>query len=536
MASQRLPATYRAVCSYRSLTLLLVGAFTAVYFAAICFLASLKPFGFDELTTYHIARTPTAAGVWQAWLESFDALPPLAHFATHFTGSVLGFSHITARLPDMLGYWLMCVCVFIFLRRRVCPMLALVGMLLPLTVPSAYAYAYEMRGYGMVTGFAATAIVCWDFVYDTRWRRVALLGLPISLAAAIGTHPYAVLVVIPLALGEIARMMQRRRVDWWVWMGLVVVGLMLLPANPITSHILHVPGLNYYLDGRGVGVSLLVELWPQFLSISATHLGLLAIVCIQPDRMTTANDSPAPITPNGQPALADWVLVSVLMALPAVGWLFANLVTGALEFRYVIAAVIGFSMALPLLCQVGVRRRPEIALVMAAWVAVSAAGSIVASWHTLKTTTITTAHIAAGQGCFRLLKVWGRLPANDLPIVVSDYFVFHQLHHYAPTALKPRLLFLMDPDVGGPGAPMAPFFIKVFGERMEALEKYLRSDPSFYLYDCGSVGKLPLVERLLGMGAHLRDGELVDTPDVHLRRELYLVSMKGGSPGRNSRR
>src|SRR5512134_876957 len=104
--SQWLCSFYRAACSLRPLPAVLLGLFTAAYFAATCDLASLKPFWFDELTTYNIARSPTAGDVWSAWLESGDAVPPLVHLATHFIGSALGFSHVTARLPDMLGFWL----------------------------------------------------------------------------------------------------------------------------------------------------------------------------------------------------------------------------------------------------------------------------------------------------------------------------------------------------------------------------------------------------------------------------------------------
>ena len=57
-------------------------------------------------------------------------------------------------------------------------------------------------------------------------------------------------------------------------------------------------------------------------------------------------------------------------------------------------------------------------------------------------------HIAAGRGCFRLLGIVERLPSDDLPIVVSDFIVFNQMHHYAPEALRRRLLFLADNEFG----------------------------------------------------------------------------------------
>ena len=527
--SQWLLRTYRAVCSLLSLPAILVGAFTVAYFAATCDLASLKPLRDDELTTYEIAALPTAGDVWSAWFESPDGLPPVIHLTTHFIGSALGFSHVIARLPDTVGFWLMCVCVFIFLSRRVSPMLAWVGMLLPVTVPAAYFYAYEARGYGMVLAFSGAAVVCWDLAHHTRWRRVALLGLPILLAAAIATHLYAVLVVVPLALAELARTMERRQVDWWVWMGLAVVALLFLPANPVISRIHRLPWVVQYSDGHRVSLPQLMALPLQFLSIPATYFGLLALVCVCRDRMSRPDDLTSLTTRDARPPLSDWVLVIGLMALPAIGWSFAYLVTGVLLFRYVLAAVIGFSLGIALLCRVAVRRRPEIALLLAAWVAVTAAGSTVATRYGARTT-LTTAHIAAGSGCFRLLNVWGKLPPDGLPIAVSAFDLFTQIHHYAPDALKQRLVFLVDRGkFGAQIEAMAPFYAKVFGEHIEGLEQFVRSHRSFYLYDCGGIGKLPILDWLLSAGASLRDSGLVETTDTLLRRELYRVSMTDGS-------
>ena len=70
-------------------------------------------------------------------------------------------------------------------------MLALMGMLLPLSIPQAYFYAYEARAYGMVLGFCGAAVVCWDLAHATPWRGLALLGLPLCLAAAVASTLYA---------------------------------------------------------------------------------------------------------------------------------------------------------------------------------------------------------------------------------------------------------------------------------------------------------------------------------------------------------
>jgi hypothetical protein len=533
----QLPRATRGIWrSRRRMTLLALSVFTAAYFAATVSLASLKPFSFDELTTYNIARLATSGEVWRAWFESGDGVPPVVHFATHLVGSAVGFSHVTARLPDMVGFWLTCLCIFLFLSRRMSPALAVAGMLLPVTVPLGYSYAFEARGYGMVLAFSGAAVVCWDFARDPRWRRVALLGLPLCLAAAIATHAYAVLVIVPFALAELARTMEHRRVDWWPWLGLAAATLLFLPANPIISHIRRLPELSRYSVRHRVGVSVLLELWPQFLSISATYLGLLALVCLGRDRASTRDGSPSPTSREGPPSPADWVLVLGLAALPLIGWLFANLVTGLLLFRYVIAALIGFSLVIPLLCQIAASDRPKLALLLAGWVAVTAAASVLGSRHAVRTTAFTTAHITAGGGCFRLLTIWERLPEEGLPIVVSDFYVFNQLVHYAPEPLKQRLVFVVDREFGGLIEPYMPYYARVFGQRMEGFDEFLRSQRSFYLYDCGSSGRLPLVARLLEAGASVRDSALVETPDILLRRDLYRVSVTRGSTARHIHR
>ncbi|HSP96974.1 MAG TPA: glycosyltransferase family 39 protein, partial [Candidatus Dormibacteraeota bacterium] len=441
----------------RYLSLFIVGLFTIAYFAATCALASLKPFSLDELDVFEIAQLPTA-DIWRAWFESGDGMPPMVHFATHLVGSALGLSHITARLPAMVGFWLMCVCIFIFLRRRVGLALAAIGMLLPVTAPVAYSYAYEARGYGIVLGFSGAAMVCWDLAHDSRWRRLALLGLPICLAAAIATHFYAVLVIVPLALGELARTVERRRVDWLLWAGCLAALVVLLPVNPVVAH---VRGLREVaMRAHRVSVSELADVWSQFLSVSITYLGLLAIVCLAQGRWSAAVVAPASASGERRLTAADWALAVSWMALPVGVWLLANLVTGNFMFRYAIVTIVGFGLGVPLLCHMAVRHRPAIAPWLAGWVAVTAVGSLLAAQYSLRTTTLTTEHIAAGRGCARLLTLWGRLPADELPIVVADFNVFHQLHHYGSEGLRRRLVFVVDHQFGQLIEPAMPFYAR----------------------------------------------------------------------------
>jgi hypothetical protein len=501
----------------------LLGALTLGYLALTCSLAALKAFSFDELTTYNIARLPTAGAVWRGWVESGDGAPPVVHLATHLVGSALGFSHLTARLPAIVGFWVMCLGIFVFLRRRTDPFLAVTGMLMPATAPLAYSYAYEARSYGIVLGFAGAALVCWDGAREPRWRGVALVSLPVCLAAAVATHVYAVLMVVPLALAELARSFADRRADWWVWLGLAAPALVLWPTNPLFAHLRTSAELTRYALGPGVNLSALMQLWGQFLSVPVVYLGLLALVCL--GRGLARGDAPGEPPQTARSTLADWVIATGLVALPAIGFLVANVLTGLLLFRYVLPAIIGFALLVPLLCRVALNRRVELALLAAGWVAVTAAGSTLGTRHAMRTTALTTQHVRDGRGCFALLNLWSGLPRDGSPIVVSDFSVYHQLHHYAPEPLRKRLVFLVDRQFGGLIEPYMPFYARVFGARMERFEEFVRSARSFYLYDCGSAGRLPLPAMLLRAGASLDDSGLGESADLLSRRDLYRVSL-----------
>ena len=77
------------------------------------------------------------------------------------------------------------------------------------------------------------ALLCWQTAADGRRRPLALLGLRVSLAAAISTHFYTVFVFLCLALGELARIVSRRRWDPAIWAAFAAGALPLLLFRPI---------------------------------------------------------------------------------------------------------------------------------------------------------------------------------------------------------------------------------------------------------------------------------------------------------------
>jgi hypothetical protein len=87
--------------------------------------------------------------------------------------------------------------------RRTSPLYGFIAALaLPCTV--AFQYSFEARPYALVLLFSACSFVAWQFAKEGRWRILSVSALAITLAAAISVHYNAVLIVIPILIGELA--------------------------------------------------------------------------------------------------------------------------------------------------------------------------------------------------------------------------------------------------------------------------------------------------------------------------------------------
>ena len=84
----------------------------------------------------------------------------------------------------MLGFWVMSLALYMFLRRYLSVVTALTGALFP-AVTTAFAYSYEARPYALVLGFAGLALVCWQRAVDSHRRPAWLVGFAASLGLAL---------------------------------------------------------------------------------------------------------------------------------------------------------------------------------------------------------------------------------------------------------------------------------------------------------------------------------------------------------------
>jgi len=390
----------------------------------------------DELYTYYIATLPSMRDIWAALMARGEQMPPLFYVPTRMVLETLGVGHVTMRLPQMIGFWVMSVCLFVVVRRRCAGSAAVCAAALPL-LTMAYIYAFEARPYALVLGAGALALLAWQTATLGRHRAVALTGFGLSLAAAVSMHYYAVLILLPFALGEAVRTLERRRLDVPIW---TAMALAILP-------------LAVYLPLIRAGADYAGAFWspPQWLNVPAFYEDLLApavmpalaVLMLAAIRASVAprRDEAAPAAPFPLPRHEVAAACGFLL-IPFVGVVVAKLATGAFVNRYAIAAVLGLAVLAGAGVAAAFRRHPLMRLAAAAccvgWFLLSQAREwLEPTGHSVPISRATVE---------RPINWVAAVPDRTLPIVVADPHTFTVVWHY-DDAIRPRLVYLADPDL-----------------------------------------------------------------------------------------
>lgn len=403
--------------------------------------AASLPLWFDELATYSISGVPTAGAVFEALRGAADAQPPVLYFLTRALRACFGNSELAVRGQALLGFGLMLGCLYALVRRRAPAAYGLAAMLFP-AMTWGFDYAHEARPYALVMGFCALALLLWDLLTDGRKGRTGLLfGLAVTLVLLLSSHYYAVLLLIPLGVGELVRSVRRLRVDWPVWLALV------LPLGVLGFYLPFIEAVrvayqeNFFsradwLDSWGF---YLVLLAPAFLSLIAA-MAAAGIVGWRWDRAPRGDD-PAKRGSLYEPPLRAAVLTLAVIPLFYVGLAIAS--TGAFVYRYPLAALVGVTLVFVDVIhnQYGRGRTKAVgalcAVLMVAFVGLRLAPA---------------AQGLASGGELRELKEYlsaiERETANDpAPVAVSAPQAFAQYAHYASPQLRARLEYWADPTL-----------------------------------------------------------------------------------------
>jgi hypothetical protein len=408
----------------------LLGCWLIVVIVFACLRARSRPLWYDELFTFYIAQVPSVSDLWTVLASGTDLNPPLHYLAVRGMFQTFGASALAQRLPSVFGYAIMSLCVYAYVARRLAPAFAWAAATFPL-LTQAYSYAYEGRPYGIVLGCCGLALLAWQGATDGVQRLPGLALLPLVLASAVSIHFFAVLIFVPIGLGELARAWSRRRIDLRIWVALLL-GLvpLLFFGDLIRASSLYkgsfwskptwAQNVAFYLSlFKDTGVPLLFAF---ALLVLASRFGRPARGVAAAEARELRDSVP----------LHEWVAMIGLLALPIIGFVVAKVASGgAFTERYALSTVLGFG----LLIAYGTDRFAAgracparlLALAFFAWFVL---------YEGYQLRPAREPHLRVSESDFR------RAGGSDLPIVISRSVLYLQSYHDLPRHLSERLVFI----------------------------------------------------------------------------------------------
>lgn len=394
-----------------------LGAFLFLFFAGAAGRAWVKPFWYDEIFTLVLSGLPYTE-LRAALATGLEQNPPLYLLLTGAVTTALGEGHVAMRLVSMLGVCVLCLSLYLFVSRRSGPVAGWVALLAPLFTEVS-GYAWEARPYGLVLGCCGVALAAWQRASNGGRRRLALVALGTSLAAAVSSHYYAVLLFVPLAAGEAVRWRARRKPDWPMWLALAA------GAAPLALFVVLLRGATAYSTAFWARPSIgsLAGFWEYLLGPAlwpaVIGLGLAALIGRRGGGAEAAG-------------LERHELAAAvgLLAVPFVLYGLALAVTNAYSDRYALPAAAGVAMLAATLAGRRTRSVAFAALFSLFLVRQSASALLLMT----KPSNPLTAHPLLEQ-----------LEPGNARVVVANGLAYLTLTHYAPPEFAGRLEYWADP-------------------------------------------------------------------------------------------
>ena len=400
---------------------------TLLYFVPTCVRAAKDKLWFDEIYTFDAAGLLPHYGQFWTALKETEAAPPVEFVAAWLSESVFGRNEFGLRFPSVVAFWLMALCLYAFLKRRIPWQFAMAAM--PLAcLTAAGPYAWEGRPYAIMLAFGAAALLAWQRAAENRHRWTALPVLACSLGGALLTHTMAVALALPLAAGEIARTFKRKRIDWPVWLAfaLSTPALIVLWKIKVASDFGPFRHFTGTVPGH-IAITYLQMLMPAVAPLALTLLlaGLLR------RRQASASGTTATLPVYESVAVAAFALIP-FVAVPL------SLLADRYWLRYSLNCTIGIvGLLILLIYRIGGRNRLAGVSALAVFSTAFAIGQFLPEdrrpdWG-----------LKLVNSSADILPVFDQLP-TDAPIVICSDLVFVELEHYLKPEQAARLYYLTD--------------------------------------------------------------------------------------------
>lgn len=463
--------------------------FSVFYFGLTLAVSRTKPFWYDELFTYHMSRLPD----WETLIDGLragaDLNPPPIYLLTRLSHSLFGAGEIATRLPAMIGFLLMLLCLYRLMSVQVGRPVAYAVMFFPL-VTGAYRWAAEARTYGVVLGVVAAAAMFWQAESRSRrgsWRGNA--GVFVCLTAAVTTQAYGVMSVGPFLLAEAVRYWRTREARPWTWAAL------LLPVAALAIYIPLLPAHNQIAVNNPVfrpEAASIPRFFHMLLDPAVFPLFLVLIAALW---LARGDDA---VAGRGDVPVEELALAVGFLLVPAAAVVVAMAVTRVFMDRYALSAILGATIMLGLLlARARNRRAPAIA------------AGVFCFWSVAN---VIAFPIGGGEAGSQSTEVKIEDLRPDLPLVISNGLLFLPLSYYEGTRLGERLTFLVDrkgavkysgSDVFDFGYPILKKWHGIAGQ-IEPYDQFLARGKPFLLLGPSTFPLDWVVKKLVDDGAAVR--------------------------------
>jgi hypothetical protein len=213
-----------------------------LYLAVACFVCTLANLGYahfraivsDECLQMIIVRQPDVRSIWNSLTAGVQVDPPVADTAMHYLFRIFGDRLLLARLPSVITFCLMCLCLSLIVWRYADAIYGAAAFFMPFAT-ALRSWGSLSRPYAPLLGFSALALLCWDTLHDPELRHVMRwrVAFILSLAAAFSTHFFSITILFPLGLAELAKWRIRKRIDWPTLLCMAVAFIPYLIWSPI---------------------------------------------------------------------------------------------------------------------------------------------------------------------------------------------------------------------------------------------------------------------------------------------------------------
>jgi len=399
----------------------IVIALLTVLFAGLVIQPMQKILWHDELFTFYIANSPTAAKMINSMVH-IDWQPPLIFVTAWLSQHLFGVNEFGTRLPSTIAFYAAGIGVVFILKRRIGVLWASIPVML-FWFSFYFKYAAEARPYGLLTAFFVLSVHCYlratdeGHVTKPHWY---IAGLFAGNMGMMLSHILAPFSMMPFGVAELVRTWQRRKIDLAMWFAI------LAPLGVIAIYLpmMHSFQQNFFpyifqASFKKIAIfyaKALRYVWPSLL------LGVLAAAAAArfwPKRQPDPGDRPTFSLPQ--------IAFAAALLLPPI---LVNLMMmrshGAFWERYCITTALTLYVACSLILGWISRWQRPAALAVFIAVLLAGLGQTAANYRPLPPLhTIETVR-------------------PDLPLVDASGLAFLEMDHYERPVLLNRLFYLTD--------------------------------------------------------------------------------------------